>query len=90
MISLFGFFDPDNRGPEKIYTTDRVNLSEEYYREQVELWKVEIEKDKGGKETWLNYFMANYALYQKGKTDNTHLVEVNKKAGPLLTLPEFK
>jgi hypothetical protein len=50
--------------PEKVYRIVYVQKPNEWYVEQAELWKKEIEKNPKNPEAWYNYYNANrYARY---------------------------
>ncbi len=50
--------------PEKVYRIVYVQKPNEWYVEQAELWKKEIEKNPKNPEAWYNYYNANrYASY---------------------------
>src|SRR3954462_15205273 len=53
--------------PEKIYGKNKVLKSNEYYLEQMELWKKEIDKDPKNADAWYNYYRANRNAYIKGE-----------------------
>lgn len=56
--------------PEKIYRITEVQKSGEYYIQQYELWKVELEKDKTNENAWYNYFVAARYANIIGKQNN--------------------
>lgn len=58
--------------PEKIYGKNKVLKPNEYYMQQMELWKVEIEKDSLNADAWYNYYRASRNAYIKGEEDNSH------------------
>ena len=50
--------------PEKVYRIVYEQKPNDWYIEQVELWKKEIEKNPNNPEAWYNYYNANrYARY---------------------------
>jgi len=54
----------ENTRPEKVYRIVYVQKPNEWYIEQAELWKKEIEKNPKNPEAWYNYYNANrYARY---------------------------
>jgi hypothetical protein len=53
--------------PEKIYGKNKVLKTNDYYLQQIELWKLEIEKDSMNAEAWYNYYRANRNAYIKGE-----------------------
>ncbi|MCW3084735.1 MAG: hypothetical protein JWP12_2101 [Bacteroidetes bacterium] len=57
--------------PEKIYGKNRVLKPNEYYLEQMELWKKEVDKDPKNADAWYNYYRANRNAYIKGQEKNT-------------------
>lgn len=56
---------------EKIYGKNKILKSNEYYLEQVELWKKELEKEKKNADAWFNFYRANRNAYVKGEEDNS-------------------
>lgn len=58
--------------PEKIYGKNKVMKPNEFYMQQMELWKVEIEKDSLNADAWYNYYRASRNAYIKGEEDNSH------------------
>jgi len=49
--------------PEKIYSLRKITMSKEWYAEQAELWKMEIDKDLSNPDAWYNYYQAcRYAI----------------------------
>lgn len=61
--------------PEKIYGYAKVSKSNEYYLEQIELWKKEISKNSKNADAWFNYYRANRNAHltsesQTGKSHN--------------------
>lgn len=74
ILSLFlvnTAFAGTNPKPEKIYRITEIQKSGDYYIQQYELWKVEVEKDKTNEDAWYNYFIAaRYAnLFGEKKHD---------------------
>jgi hypothetical protein len=57
--------------PEKIYGKNKVLKPNEYYLQQMELWKLEIEKDSLNADAWYNYYRASRNAYIKGEEDNS-------------------
>ena len=52
--------------PEKVYRFIYVQKSMDWYVEQAQLWKKEIEKRPNDPEVWYNYFMATKYTYWRG------------------------
>lgn len=53
--------------PEQVYSHAQVRKSNEFYVEQIALWKKETEKDKSNANAWYNYYKANrYAHISSG------------------------
>lgn len=57
--------------PEKIYGKNKVLKPNEYYLEQMELWKLEVNKDLRNADAWYNYYRASRNAYIKGEEDNS-------------------
>ncbi len=57
--------------PEKIYGKNKILKPNEYYLQQMDLWKVEIEKDSSNADAWYNYYRASRNAYIKGEEDNS-------------------
>lgn len=57
--------------PEKIYGKNKVLKSNDYYLEQIALWKKEVEKNPKNADAWYNYYRANRNAYIKGEEDNS-------------------
>lgn len=55
------------RVPEKIYGKNKILKPNEYYLQQMELWKLEIEKDSMNADAWYNYYRASRNAYIKGE-----------------------
>lgn len=53
--------------PEKIYGKNRVLKTNEYYLQQMELWKKETDKDPKNAEAWYNYYRADRNAYIVGE-----------------------
>ncbi|MFK7949428.1 MAG: formylglycine-generating enzyme family protein [Saprospiraceae bacterium] len=73
ILSLFfanAVFAETNPKPEKIYRITEIQKSGEYYIEQYELWKAEVEKDKTNEDAWYNYFVAARYSNIIGKKSN--------------------
>lgn len=58
--------------PEKIYSIVRVLKTNEYYKQQMVLWKKELDKDPQNADAWFNYYKANryVQLSQAGDSIN--------------------
>jgi hypothetical protein len=59
------------QSPEKIYGKNKVLKPNEYYLQQMDLWKVEIDKDPLNADAWYNYYRASRNGYIKGEEDNS-------------------
>lgn len=57
--------------PEKIYGKNKVLKSNEYYLQQIPLWKNEVDKNPENADAWFNYYRANRNAYIKGEEDNS-------------------
>lgn len=56
--------------PEKVYRIVYVQKSNEWYKQQAELWKKEIDKNPNNPEAWYNYYNANrYAHFKDIDTE---------------------
>ncbi|MCW3101836.1 MAG: hypothetical protein JWO09_276 [Bacteroidetes bacterium] len=53
--------------PEKVYGKNRALRTNEYYLQQMELWKKELEKDPKNAEAWYNYYRADRNAYIVGE-----------------------
>jgi len=75
--------DSINSKPEKIYSITRVLHSIDYYAEQVELWKREIDKDKKNGNAWHNYYLAARMtnLLNDGSEEDIDLNKIIKEIG---------
>ncbi|MCP4438305.1 MAG: SUMF1/EgtB/PvdO family nonheme iron enzyme [Aureispira sp.] len=52
--------------PKKIYTLARQNFSINYYQEQIKEWKQVLNQNSKNADAWLNYYLANHNVWQKG------------------------
>ena len=52
-------FAQDNVLPEKVHRLCYIQRSQEWYAEQANFWKLEIEQNQGSEEAWCNYFFAS-------------------------------
>lgn len=59
------------QAPEKIYGKNKVLRPNEYYLQQIPLWKKEVDKNPKNADAWLNYYRANRNAYIKGEEDNS-------------------
>lgn len=57
--------------PEKIYGKNKVLKPNDYYLQQIPLWKNEIDKNPKNADAWFNYYRANRNAYIKGEEDNS-------------------
>lgn len=57
--------------PEKIYGKNKVLKPNEYYLQQIELWKLEVERNSKNADAWYNYYRTNRNAYIKGEEDNS-------------------
>jgi hypothetical protein len=56
--------------PEKVYRIVYVQKSNEWYKQQAEVWKKEIDKNPNNPEAWYNYYNANrYAHFEDIDTE---------------------
>lgn len=58
--------------PEQIYSHAQVRKSNEFYIEQIALWKKETEKDKTNANAWYNYYKANRYAHASGGHDSVY------------------
>ena len=56
--------------PEKIYGKNKVLKSNEYYLQQIPLWKIEVDKNPKNADAWFNYYRANRNAYIKLNGNN--------------------
>lgn len=56
---------------EKIYGKNKVLKPNSYYLNQVDLWKIETEKNPTNPDAWYNYYRASRNAYIKGEEDNS-------------------
>ncbi len=59
--------------PEKIYSFVKTDKPHEFYKQQVELWWKEIEKDIKNEDAWYNYYKANRNSYYTFKELGSNL-----------------
>jgi len=64
---LLGMKKAAAQKPEKIYGKNRALRTNEYYLQQKELWKKELEKDPKNAEAWYNYYRADRNAYIVGE-----------------------
>lgn len=57
--------------PEKIYGKNKLLKPNEYYLQQIPLWKKEVDKNPNDAQAWFNYYRANRNAYIKGEEDNS-------------------
>jgi len=58
--------------PESIKSISQVFYEEEYYVSQVELWNIEIQKDKRDADAWMNYYLACRIVNMLDKSNDPH------------------
>lgn len=56
---------------EKIYGKNKVLKPNSYYLNQLELWKIETEKNPTNPDAWYNFYRASRNAYIKGEEDNS-------------------
>ncbi len=56
---------------EKIYGKNKVLKPNSYYLNQLELWKIETEKNPTNPDAWYNFYRASRNAYIKGDEDNS-------------------
>jgi hypothetical protein len=71
LLILFSINISTAQTPEKIYGKNKVLKPNEYYTEQLLLWKKEIDKDSKNADAWFNYYRANRNAYIKGEEDDS-------------------
>lgn len=57
--------------PEKIYGKNKLLKPNEYYLQQIPLWKKQVDKNPKNADAWLNYYRSNRNAYIKGEEDNS-------------------
>jgi len=57
--------------PEKIYGKNVVLKPNEYYLQQIPLWKKEVDTNPKNADAWYNYYRASRNAYIKGEEDNS-------------------
>ena len=55
----------------KYMEKNKVLKPNEYYLQQIELWKLEVEKDSKNADAWYNYYRASRNAYIKGEEDDS-------------------
>lgn len=65
--------------PEKIYGKNKVLKPNEYYLEQMPLWKKEIENNPKNADAWYNYYRANRNAYIKGEEGDSQKTKGNAR-----------
>lgn len=58
--------------PEKIYSHAQVRKTNDFYLQQIELWKKVIEKDNKNADAWFNYYKANRYAHISGGHDSMY------------------
>ena len=71
--------------PQTVYRYIYVMESEEWYAQQAELWKKEVERDPHDAEAWRNYFMASKYSHWMGDKDKY----VNSMTSILTEMAEY-
>lgn len=78
LLMLFAF-NVSAQQPEKIYGKNKVLKPNEYYIEQMALWKNVLNKEPHNADAWLNYYRANRNAYIKGEEgDNEKAKGLNR------------
>lgn len=54
---------------EPIQSLTKVCMSNEYYTQQAQLWKAELDKNKSNTTAWFNYYRANRYMYITSNSD---------------------
>lgn len=57
--------------PEKIYGKNKVLKTNDYYLQQMELWRKEVDKDPKNADAWFNYYFASRDAYIVGEEKRT-------------------
>lgn len=57
--------------PEKIYGKNKLLKPNDYYLQQIPLWKKEVEINPENADAWFNFYRANRNAYIKGDEDNS-------------------
>lgn len=73
---------------ETIYGKNRVLKSNEYYLEQIDLWKKEIDKNPKDANAWYNYYRAVRNAYIKQDEEDTRQNKGNTRFNRLKTIVE--
>jgi hypothetical protein len=71
LLALISSFHLSGQNPQKIYGKNKVMKPNEYYLEQMGLWKLEVEKDPLNADAWYNFYRASRNAYIKGEEDNS-------------------
>lgn len=58
--------------PEKIYSHAQVKKSNDFYIQQIDLWRKVIEKDKKNADAWFNYYKANRYAHISSNKDSMY------------------
>lgn len=86
-ILVFGSIINSNAQiPEKIYGKNKVLKPNEYYIQQLELWKTEVNKNPKNADAWYNYYRANRNAYIKGEEDNSQKAKGTSRFKRLQTI----
>lgn len=64
---------------EKIYGKNKVLKPNEYYIQQIELWKKVLDSNHRNADAWYNYYRANRNAYIKGEEDNSQKSKGNTR-----------
>lgn len=71
ILFIFSIPDAFTQIPEKIYGKNKVLKPNEYYLQQMLLWKIEVDKNPEDANAWFNYYRANRNAYIIGEEDNS-------------------
>ena len=54
---------PESKIPEQVYSVTKVQMPDDWYKEQAGLWKKETDINPKNAEAWYNYYRANRYLF---------------------------
>jgi len=72
--------------PEKIYGKNKILKPNEYYLQQITLWKAVLDSNRRNADAWLNYYRAHRNAYVKGEEDNSQKSKGNTRFNRLKSI----
>lgn len=72
LLLSFTVFTTSAQKAETVYSHAHVIKPNEFYLEQIRLWKKELEKDKTNADAWFNYYKANRYAHISGGHDSMY------------------